>query len=439
MTYQQTLNYLYAQLPMFSKIGAAAYKKDLGNTIALCKALGNPQHSFKSIHVAGTNGKGSVSHMLAAVLANNGYKTGLYTSPHLTDFRERIKINGKFCSQKFVVDFVKENKAIIEKIQPSFFELTVAMAFSYFASKKVNFAIIETGLGGRLDSTNIINPILSVITNIGYDHTDILGNTLPQIAYEKAGIIKAKTPIIVSEVLLETREVFVTKAKQVKAPLTFVEDLYSIEKFGEEDDLLKVNLNNKVHAKTEIYCTDLRGFYQAKNVACVVSCLSLFKSLSIKTNEKKTIDALTNVQKLTGLAGRWQVIGKNPKIVLDVAHNVHGMQQVIQQLSKQTYKKLHIIIGMVKDKDISSVMALLPKTATYYFTNAQIPRALPFADLQSLAAQFGLKGKGFNHVNFALKAAKQKANSTDFILVCGSVFLVGEVDVKELTSKKNVQ
>lgn len=432
MNYQQTINYLYAQLPMFTKMGVAAYKKDLTNTIALCKALGNPQKKIKCIHVAGTNGKGSVSHMLAAVLIKNGYKTGLYTSPHLKDFRERIKLNGKFCSQKFVVEFVKNNKGLIEKIQPSFFELTVAMAFTYFAQQKVDYAIIETGLGGRLDSTNVITPILSVITNIGYDHMDILGNTLPKIAYEKAGIIKHKTPVIVSEVLPETSEVFMQKAKEEKAQLFFADTIYKVVNLEENASHLSIEYKNNYTNKFEAYETDLKGFYQAKNLAAVLVCVSGFKSIGIKTNPVKTIDALKNVQSLTGLAGRWQVIQQKPLIVLDVAHNVHGMQQVITQLSKQTYKKLHVVIGMVKDKDVQAVLELLPKTASYYFTNAQIPRALPYQKLQSLAKEYQLKGKGFDDVNLAIKAAREKAKPNDFILVCGSVFLVGEVEIKNL-------
>lgn len=432
MTYQQTINYLYAQLPMFSKMGAAAYKKDLTNTIALCKALGNPHKKFKSIHVAGTNGKGSVSHMLAAVLINNGYKIGLYTSPHLTDFRERIKLNGKLCSQKFVVDFVKENKALIAKIKPSFFELTVAMAFDYFANQKVDYAIIETGLGGRLDSTNIVKPILSVITNIGYDHMDILGDTLPKIAYEKAGIIKYKTPVIVSEVLPETRKIFEQKAKEENSLLVCTEEIYEVLKVEETNNYLFSQFYNKYLEQYEGYYTDLRGYYQAKNLACVLTCLHAFKGVKIKTNPIKDVEALQKVQSLTGLAGRWQVIQQKPIIVLDVAHNVHGMQQVVNQLAKQKFKKLHVVIGMVKDKDVNAVLQVLPKTAIYYFTNAQTPRALPYKDLQVLAKQQQLKGKGFDNVNEALKAAKQKANSNDFVLVCGSVFLVGEVKLKEL-------
>lgn len=432
MTYQQAIDYLYSQLPMFTKIGVAAYKKDLTNTIALCKALGNPQNKFKTIHVAGTNGKGSVSHMLAAVLINNGYKTGLYTSPHLVDFRERIKINGKLCTKKFVVDFVTENKKLIEKIQPSFFELTVAMAFSYFAKQKCEYAIIETGLGGRLDSTNIITPVLSVITNIGYDHTDILGDTLPKIAFEKAGIIKPNVPVVISEVLPETKRVFLKKAKAESSNIFFVNDVYEVDEIIEDDRFLGVQYNNKITNKPELYYTDLKGYYQANNLACVCRCISLFKRLNIKIEDSKAFNALQMVQQLTGLAGRWQVIQQNPTMVLDVAHNVHGMQLVILQLSKQKYKKLHIIIGMVKDKDINAVLALLPTNATYYFTNAQIPRALPYKDLQILAKQHQLKGRGYQNVNEAIQTAKQKAKPNDFILVCGSVFLIGEVNTKDL-------
>jgi dihydrofolate synthase/folylpolyglutamate synthase len=433
MTYQQTIEYLYQHLPMFSRIGAAAYKKDLHNTIELCTALDNPQQKFKSIHIAGTNGKGSTSHMLAAMLQQAGYKTGLYTSPHLKDFRERIKINGAWISEKFVIDFVERTKKISEEIQPSFFELTVAMAFDYFAQQKVDVAVIETGLGGRLDSTNIITPVLSVITNIGYDHMNLLGNTLPEIAFEKAGIIKPGVPVVIGEYLPETKNVFIEKAMACNAPIYFASDNFLITDIVSTVQALQCSVTDISNNITEKFTLDLNGLYQTKNL-CTVLCaegILTENGLVIKNEAEKF--ALANTKKLTGLHGRWDVITENPTVVLDVAHNEDGIRQVLKQTTdngqQTTERKIHFVIGMVKDKEVSKVLSLLPSDATYYFTHAHIPRAMDAAELQQKAAAFNLTGNYFENVNDAIAAAKQNAAITDLIVVCGSVFLVGEVDV----------
>ncbi len=431
MTYQQTIEYLYAQLPMYSRIGAAAYKEDLHNTIALCKAIDDPQTKFKSIHIAGTNGKGSTSHMLAAMLQQAGYKTGLYTSPHLKDFRERIKINGDMISRDFVVEFVERTKTISEQIQPSFFELTVAMAFDYFEKEKVDIAVIETGLGGRLDSTNIITPILSIITNIGYDHMDILGDTLEKIATEKAGIIKPGVPVVIGEYLPETKAVFIDNANQCNAPIYFAQDEYVVSNINYNVHLLSCEVTNSEHNITETFKLDLNGLYQTKNIRTVLCAEGILMQQGFPIKNEVEKAALKNVKKLTGLYGRWDVISSNPTIVLDVAHNEDGIKQLLQQLSiaHQTSHNVHFILGMVKDKDISKVLSTLPKDAKYYFTNAHIERALPHTNLQEKANAFDLHGESFDDVNKAIKAAKLNAATDDIIIVCGSVFLVAEVDV----------
>ena len=429
MTYQQTIDYLYAQLPVFSRIGIAAYKEDLHNTIALCKALDNPHTKFKSIHIAGTNGKGSTSHMLAAMLQQAGYKTGLYTSPHLTDFRERIKINGQMVSEDFVVEFVERTKEISNAVQPSFFELTVAMAFDYFAKKKVDIAVIETGLGGRLDSTNIITPLLSIITNIGYDHMNILGDTLEKIAYEKAGIIKPNVPVVIGEWLNETKPIFIDKASQTNSPIYFAQEEYAVSNISSGTYQLQCDVTSVEHHITEHFILDLNGIYQTKNLRTVLCAEGLLMQLGFTIPNNAEKFALANTKKLTGLHGRWDVIAEQPTIVLDVAHNEDGIRQLLVQLSviSEQFEHLHIVTGMVKDKDVDKVLSLLPKEAFYYFTNAHIPRALPAADLQTIAKEHGLHGKNYDDVNKAIAAAKQQAGINDLILVCGSIFLVGEV------------
>jgi dihydrofolate synthase / folylpolyglutamate synthase len=423
MNYQQTIDYLYQHLPMFSRIGAAAYKKDLHNTIALCDALGNPETKFKSIHIAGTNGKGSTSHMLAAMLQQAGYKTGLYTSPHLKDFRERIKINGAMITEEFVIEFVERTKVISEEIEPSFFELTVAMAFEYFVQEKVDIAIIETGLGGRLDSTNVITPLLSVITNIGYDHMNILGNTLEEIAMEKAGIIKPDVPVVIGEYLAETKNIFLAKAKACSAPIYFTQDEYMVSDIVSTVQTLQCAVTNIEHKITEQFSLDLNGIYQTKNLCTVLCAESIItqQGFTIKNEAEKI--ALANTKKITGLHGRWDVIAENPTVVLDVAHNEDGMKQILQQLSKGNGQtKTHFVIGMVKDKEVDKVLSLLPTDAVYYFTNAHIPRAMSAEELQTKAITFKLKGNFYDDVNNAIAAAKENASATDLIIVCGSVF-----------------
>ncbi len=433
MTYQQTIDYLYAQLPMYSRIGAAAYKEDLHNTIALCASIDNPQTKFKSIHIAGTNGKGSTSHMLAAILQQAGYKTGLYTSPHLKDFRERIKINGEMISQEFVVDFVARTKNISEQIQPSFFELTVAMAFEYFAKEKVDIAVIETGLGGRLDSTNIITPILSVITNIGYDHMDILGDTLQKIAAEKAGIIKQNVPVVIGEYIPETKTIFLNKAKQLGAPIHYAQDEYTASNINYTDHLLQCDVTDIANSITESFELDLNGLYQTKNIRTVLSAEKILMQQGFTINNEDKKKALKHVKELTGLYGRWDVISARPTVVLDVAHNVDGIKQLLQQVAmvSEVSSGLHLVLGMVKDKDISKVLSILPKNAHYYFSNAHIERAIPHQNLLETAKAFELTGTSFDDVNEAVKSAKLNAAANDVIIVCGSVFLVAEVQ-KEL-------
>lgn len=429
MTYTQTLEYLFSRLPMFSRIGAAAYKADLTNTIKLCNALGNPQNKFKAIHIAGTNGKGSTSHLLAAIMQTAGYKTGLYTSPHLKDFRERIKIDGIMCDEDFVVAFIGKIKPLIEEINPSFFELTVAMAFEYFALQKIDIAIIETGLGGRLDSTNVIAPMLSIITNIGFDHVNLLGNTLEKIAFEKAGIVKPNTPVVIGEYLPTTKNVFVEKANAEKAHIYFAQDNYTIKNYHYNQLQLDVCINRKDENIDKNYTMDLTGIYQTKNLTTVLEASYQLKKLGFEIDDATIKKAIATTKKITGLLGRWQCTQQNPTIILDVAHNVDGIKQVIEQLQQTSFTHLHFVIGMVKDKDVDAVLALLPKNATYYFTKAQIERALQQDELQLLAAKYELQGNTFNNVNIAIEAAKSNAIASDLILVCGSVFLVGEVNI----------
>jgi dihydrofolate synthase/folylpolyglutamate synthase len=426
MNYAQTLEYLFTQLPMFSRVGAAAYKPDLTNTIKLCEALGNPQHQFKSIHVAGTNGKGSTSHMLASILQTAGYKTGLYTSPHLVDFRERIKIDGVYCSKEFVVEFTEKIKPLIATIQPSFFEITVAMAFSYFAEQKVDIAVIEVGLGGRLDSTNIITPEVSIITNIGLDHTQFLGETIPQIAGEKAGIIKKEVPCIVSEYTEETKPVF--DAAAIHTSLAYGSELFTILDIKYAHDYLGVQVLNKKTEDVQTYQLDLNGSYQAKNLQGVLGAVSILQTKGWQITNQHILDGLSHVKKNTGLYGRWQMIGTNPTTVVDVAHNVAGIQTLLAQIKLVNHQQLHIVFGMVKDKDIDSVLALLPTQATYYFTQAQIERAIDATELQQKARAHDLKGNTYQTVNAAIAAAQKQAQVTDLIVVCGSVFLVGEIE-----------
>lgn len=427
MTYKESIDYLYEKLPMFSRIGAAAYKKDLDNTITLCALLGDPHKKFKSIHIAGTNGKGSVSHMLAAVLQAAGYKTGLYTSPHLKDFRERIKINGNLCDENFIIDFVEQIKPAIEKIQPSFFEITVAMAFKYFADNNVDIAVIEVGLGGRLDSTNIITPLLSVITNIGWDHMNLLGDTLDKIAFEKAGIIKENVPAVIGETLPETIPVFAKIATEKNATLFLAQEKRYIADWHYLHHKLDITVVNNRTGEHENYLLDLPGIYQTKNILTVLEAIHQLQLTGMNIKDEHIKEGLSLTKKITGLHGRWELIHQHPSVILDVGHNVDGMKQIVEQLELMSFNELHIIIGMVKDKEVEKVLSLLPKYATYYFTKAQIPRALSENELAEKATGIGLQGTTYAEVNDALQHVLQHAHKDDLILVCGSVFLVGEV------------
>jgi dihydrofolate synthase/folylpolyglutamate synthase len=432
MTYTETLDYLFNKLPMFSRIGAAAFKKDLTNTITLCEALGNPQKKIKTLHVAGTNGKGSTSHMLAAVLQTAGYKTGLYTSPHLYDFRERIKVNGMLCDEAFVVDFTERVMPLIDTLEPSFFEITVAMAFDYFAQQQVDIAVIEVGLGGRLDSTNIITPELSIITNISYDHMNMLGNTLELIAFEKAGIIKPNIPVVIGEYLPATKPIFIHKATTENAQIIFAQENKYVAEFTNKHHQLQVSIAEHGNNNRENYVLDLPGIYQTKNLITVLEALHQLRLQDWDIPEAMVKKALHQVKKLTGFYGRWQLIHEHPSIVLDVAHNEDGIKQLVEQLEITTYNHLHIVMGMVKDKDITKVLQLLPKNAIYYFTKAPIARALDEVELFNTATTYQLQGHHYPNVNIALQAAVNKAQKDDLILVCGSVFIVAEVAINTI-------
>jgi len=428
MTYEQTIQFLYSQTPAFHNVGGAAYKPGLQNTRKLMTALGNPHKKFKSIHVAGTNGKGSVSHFLAAGLQKAGYKTGLYTSPHLVDFTERIRIDGQQIDRQYVIDFVQNNNSILKIIQPSFFEFTMAMAFCFFAEKKIDIAVIETGLGGRLDSTNIITPLLSVITNIAFDHTEFLGDTQEKIAIEKAGIIKKKVPAIIGEVTQQTRPVFIEKAKKMNAPLFFAQEKYQTLK---RNDLPNGKMNIEIISKenTKIDCVSgLSGIYQLKNITTVVTAIDVLNKFykNFNINSQNMLEGLASVVELTGLQGRWQTIAQNPKIVVDTGHNPDGIAQVVKQIETEQFEKLHIVFGMSADKDIAAVLTLLPKNAIYYFAKATTQRALSAEQLSTLAASEQLFGKAYPSVVEAITAAKQNAAENDLLFIGGSNFVVGE-------------
>lgn len=427
MNYQETVEFLYSKLPMFSRQGAAAYKKDLHNTIALLDSLDHPERKFKSVHIAGTNGKGSSSHMLAAIFQSAGYKTGLYTSPHLYDFRERIKINGEMVSEDFVIEFVQTCIPIIEKIEPSFFEVTVAMAFDWFAKQKVDIAIIEVGLGGRLDSTNVITPEISIVTQIGKDHMSMLGNSLSAIAYEKAGIIKQNVPVVIGEIHPETQAVFLEQAKLKQASLQFAEEYLVIDAIEQHANFLDVTFkNNKEEVIT--YTCDLPGWYQARNMRTVLTATHILRELGWNLHEEAVRIGLSNSKNINGLMGRWEVLQSNPIVVADVGHNEDGIKAILEQLSKSTYNQLHIVFGMAKDKEIEMVLQLLPKHATYYFTQASIPRALDADILCEIANRYELQGRTISSVNNALLSSIQHASKDDLILVCGSIFVVAEID-----------
>jgi dihydrofolate synthase / folylpolyglutamate synthase len=423
MTYQETLDYLFNALPMYQRIGAAAYKTDLTNTIALCEHLGNPHTNFKSIHIAGTNGKGSTSHSLAAVLQSAGYKVGLYTSPHLKSFTERIKINGQDIPEDEVVTFVEENKTFLEELQPSFFEMTVGMAFKHFADHQVDIAVVEVGMGGRLDSTNIISPLASVITNIGMDHTQFLGDTLAKIAAEKGGIIKPNTPVVISERNPETEPVFIRIAAEKNAPIIFAEDNFQV-KMGEGIS----NGNREYSAKDRTYHLDLAGAYQQKNLAGVLQAIEILRQKGFEIKPEDVEKGLANVTSLTGLKGRWQKLNDKPLTYCDTGHNKEAFQYILQQIQEQDFERLHFVLGVVNDKDVQSLLKLFPKDAQYTFCQPEIPRAMPAEDLAELARLAGIEGSIVRDVNEAIRATLKKAGENDFIFIGGSTFVVAEIE-----------
>jgi dihydrofolate synthase/folylpolyglutamate synthase len=428
MTYKEALDFLYSQLPAYHRIGKAAYKNNLDNTIALDEYFSHPHRKYMTIHVAGTNGKGSVSHMIASVLQEAGYMTGLYTSPHLKDFRERIKINGEMIAEKDVISFVENHSGIIESVQPSFFEMSVAMAFNYFAQKNIDIAVIEAGLGGRLDSTNIILPLVSVITNIGHDHMDLLGNTLEKVAHEKAGIIKRGVPVVIGGTRPETKNIFHSYASNSGSDIYFAEENYycrleaiDINYTGRNFTVHEVNGNSIFKG-----IIPLAGDYQHANL---ITIFQLFRCLEkrLKLNERDLIDGIRNVIKNTGFYGRWQVLGKNPLIVCDTGHNMEGLEYVMKQIKQIPATKRHLVIGFVSDKDLDSLLPLFPADAVYYFTRAAVPRAMDENLLMYEASRFGLYGNSYTSVNEAFNAALRSSFPTDLIFIGGSTFVVAEV------------
>lgn len=412
---------------MFTRLGAAAIKKDLDNTLALCTHRGNPQHQFKSIHIAGTNGKGSTSHMLAAILQKAGYKTGLYTSPHLKDFRERIRINGEMVAEEYVTAFVAEEQEEIEKINPSFFELTVAMAFACFAEQKVDIAVVEVGLGGLLDSTNVITPELSVITNISYDHMNVLGDTLPKIAAQKAGIIKTGIPVVIGEREAETQKIFTDKAAQTFSPIRFASDSLRTADTRKEGTKLVTSIYNGDKCIFKDLKLDLTGTYQLKNIVTVLQAVLVLNENGFHITDEAIYEALADVAMITGLKGRWQILQEGPLIICDTGHNLAGIREVLENINATPHQHLHMVIGMLKDKDVSAVLELLPKSASYYFCQPDLERAMPATELAAHALNYQLHGNIFGSVTEALTAAKAIAEPKDLIFVGGSTFVVAEV------------
>ena len=427
MTYQEAVEYLYTQTPLFQNVGQEAYKEGLYNTVTIDRHLGCPHKLYKTIHVAGTNGKGSVSHTLAAILQASGYKTGLYTSPHLTDFRERIRVNGKPVTPEFVVKFIERNREFLEPLHPSFFEVTTAMAFSWFAEQEVDVAVIETGLGGRLDCTNIIKPVLSIITNIGYDHMKFLGETLPGIAFEKAGIIKKNVPVVIGEYTPETRTVFERKAEEVSTRIVFAEDNCKIIS-------QKYHNPSKVVYETTAYPaleSGLAGLCQEKNANTILTALDELKKKKFNIPESAVRKGFKNVCRMTGLRGRWQLVSKKPDIICDTGHNSHGLKYIARHLeelsAKPGFGQLRIVMGMVNDKDITDVLALMPRNARYYFTQASVKRALDASTLRDMARQAGLTGRVYRSVAQAVDTARREAAQNDLIFVGGSTFVVADL------------
>lgn len=429
MNYQETLVWLFSQLPMYQRQGKAAYKADLNTTLELDEYFDHPHRKFKSIHVAGTNGKGSVSHMLASVLQESGYKVGLYTSPHLKDFRERIRINGQMVSENFVIKFVKDHRAKFEEIKPSFFEMTVAIAFDYFAKENIDVAVVEVGMGGRLDSTNIIQPDLSIITNIGLDHTSFLGNSLSEIAKEKAGIIKKDTSVVIGETQTETKTVFKNFAKEKRTDIYFADQYYKSEYVLlsiDNKQVFNINKDNNIIAYSDLKL-DILGVYQKKNLLTVLRSIDLLIEKGYNIKNQAIYKGLERVSKNTSLQGRWQILGFNPTIVCDTAHNLDGITLVVNQLNQIPHKNLHIVVGVVDDKNIEGILEILPKNAKYYFTKANIPRALDQNRLKEKANKFDLIGTTYERVQEAFVSAKENAGVNDLIFIGGSTFVVAEV------------
>lgn len=426
MTYEETINYMFSQLPMYQRIGKAAYKADLDITIKLDKYLGQAHRNFKTIHVAGTNGKGSVSHTIASVLQEAGYNVGLYTSPHYLDFRERIKINGQMIDKNFVIDFIQKNMNFFKTLNPSFFEMTVAMAFEYFSERNVDVAVIEVGLGGRLDSTNIITPLISVITSIGLDHTQFLGNTLKQIAKEKAGIIKPGIPVVIGDTKVETKNVFHIRAQEIDAPIFFADHFFNVRNYMKNiDDKLVFSIEKNGHPAYEGLEFGLIGEYQRFNVPTILLTLEqLNKHFNFTKDD--IYNGFANVVSNTGAVGRWQKLNHSPTVICDSGHNPDAIFNVVEQLNSMKFNKLHIIFGMVNDKDFGKILKILPKYATYYFTKASIPRALDEKELKKQASLSGLDGETFETVDLAIKSALEKSNGNDLIFIGGSIFVAAE-------------
>lgn len=427
MNYKETLDWMFNKLPMYQRIGAAAYKADLNTTIEILDYLNNPQENFKSVHIAGTNGKGSTSHSLASVFQAAGFKTGLYTSPHLRDFRERIRINGEMIPEDNVVTFIEQHKQKLEELELSFFEMTVAMAFDYFSKEKVDIAIIEVGMGGRLDSTNVIHPELSLITNISLDHVKFLGDCEEKIAAEKAGIIKEQTPTVIGETQERSKDVFINMAKEKNSPISFADQIFECRK---KDEVALDYHTYDIYKNNELYISDLKlpllGNYQKKNLATIICALDILKN-KFDISQNNICDGLLNVVKATGLMGRWQVINKNPLAIADTGHNVAGINEVKRQLAETKFEKLHFVLSVVNDKDIEGILELLPKDAEYYYCKADIPRGLSAEILAEKATNCGLNGKVYNSVKEAYAAACANAKENDLVFVGGSNFTVAEV------------
>jgi len=427
MNYQKTLEFMYSQLPAYHRIGKAAYKDDLRNTIALDDYLGKPHLSYLTIHVAGTNGKGSLSHMIASVLMEAGCKTGLYTSPHLKDFRERIRVDGRMILKSAVTGFIRKHSAFLSALRPSFFEMTVGLAFDYFARSEVDIAVIETGLGGRLDSTNIISPVLSVITNIGHDHFDLLGNTLEKVAWEKAGIIKHGVPVVISETQEETRNVFLEKAGQTRSKIYFADRNYSckLDEINYRTGKREFSVADKISGKTYRGETNLGGDYQSRNIQALFQVFSVINAM-LSVEDNNIMDGIRRVKANTRLMGRWHIIGRRPLVICDTGHNKEGLEFVMGQIERIGKKKLHIVLGFVNDKDRDEVLPLFPISADYYFTRASVPRALDEKVLMADAARWNLKGTSYPDVKSALGSAMSRASDDDLIFIGGSTFIVAD-------------